>query len=143
VRVVAAVWSGRRGSNPRRPAWEAGILPLNYSRLTNLLPILELSACKFSVQHQYNKNSRSDGELVGGEGRLCHSDDRLTLFAPFCKPLRVRGYGSRRPRPGARERPVARPMVGLGAEFNPSRARDRKWHRLFYDVAFALRSSRF
>ena len=26
-------WSGRRGSNPRRPAWEAGILPLNYSRV--------------------------------------------------------------------------------------------------------------
>ncbi len=25
-------WSGRRESNPRRPAWEAGILPLNYSR---------------------------------------------------------------------------------------------------------------
>ncbi len=26
-------WSGRRGSNPRHPAWEAGVLPLNYSRL--------------------------------------------------------------------------------------------------------------
>ena len=25
-------WSGRWDSNPRRPAWEAGILPLNYSR---------------------------------------------------------------------------------------------------------------
>src|SRR3954471_7158416 len=25
--------SGRPGSNRRRPAWEAGILPLNYSRL--------------------------------------------------------------------------------------------------------------
>src|SRR5919109_5647480 len=25
-------WSGRRDSNPPRPAWEAGILPLNYSR---------------------------------------------------------------------------------------------------------------
>ena len=25
-------WSGRPGSNRRRPAWEAGILPLNYSR---------------------------------------------------------------------------------------------------------------
>ena len=25
-------WSGRRGSNPRHPAWEAGVLPLNYSR---------------------------------------------------------------------------------------------------------------
>ncbi len=26
-------WSGRRGSNPRRSAWEADILPLNYSRI--------------------------------------------------------------------------------------------------------------
>ena len=26
-------WSGRPDSNRRRPAWEAGILPLNYSRL--------------------------------------------------------------------------------------------------------------
>jgi hypothetical protein len=26
-------WSGRPGSNRRRPAWEAGILPLNYSRI--------------------------------------------------------------------------------------------------------------
>src|SRR3954470_721430 len=25
-------WSGRRGSNPRHPAWEADVLPLNYSR---------------------------------------------------------------------------------------------------------------
>src|SRR5262249_36771631 len=27
-------WSGRPGSNRRRPAWEAGILPLNYARST-------------------------------------------------------------------------------------------------------------
>jgi hypothetical protein len=25
-------WSGRPGSNRRRPAWEAGMLPLNYAR---------------------------------------------------------------------------------------------------------------
>ena len=25
-------WSGRRGSNPRHQAWEACVLPLNYSR---------------------------------------------------------------------------------------------------------------
>src|SRR5207248_9842773 len=31
-------WSGRPDSNRRRPAWEAGILPLNYGRLTS--PIL-------------------------------------------------------------------------------------------------------
>src|SRR5215469_14027792 len=28
-----AVGSGRRGSNPRQPAWEAGTLPLSYSRM--------------------------------------------------------------------------------------------------------------
>src|SRR5437763_15596917 len=27
-------WSGRPASNRRRPAWGAGILPLNYGRLT-------------------------------------------------------------------------------------------------------------
>jgi hypothetical protein len=26
-------WSGRRGSNPRQPAWKAGTLPLSYSRI--------------------------------------------------------------------------------------------------------------
>ena len=26
------IWSGKRDSNPRLPAWEASILPLNYSR---------------------------------------------------------------------------------------------------------------
>ena len=30
--LLAGKWSGRRGSNPRRSAWEADILPLNYSR---------------------------------------------------------------------------------------------------------------
>jgi hypothetical protein len=30
---LAVSLSGRRDSNPRRPAWEAGILPLNYARV--------------------------------------------------------------------------------------------------------------
>src|SRR5437773_5310182 len=34
-------WSGRPDSNRRRPAWEAGILPLNYGRSPP--PILLLS----------------------------------------------------------------------------------------------------
>src|SRR5579863_252425 len=29
---VGKIWSGRPGSNRRHPAWEAGVLPLNYSR---------------------------------------------------------------------------------------------------------------
>ena len=32
VPKLLKTWSGRWDSNPRRPAWEAGILPLNYSR---------------------------------------------------------------------------------------------------------------
>ena len=27
------LWSGRRDLNPRQPAWEAGTLPLSYSRI--------------------------------------------------------------------------------------------------------------
>src|SRR5437762_5353158 len=30
-------WSGRPDSNRRRPAWEAGILPLNYGRPADLI----------------------------------------------------------------------------------------------------------
>src|SRR6266508_479813 len=41
-------WSGRPDSNRRRPAWEAGILPLNYSRLrlfsTTWLKVKDLTA---------------------------------------------------------------------------------------------------
>lgn len=33
VRCWKGEWSGRWDSNPRRPAWEAGILPLNYARV--------------------------------------------------------------------------------------------------------------
>ena len=31
-RCLRNEWSGRPGSNRRHPAWEAGVLPLNYSR---------------------------------------------------------------------------------------------------------------
>jgi hypothetical protein len=30
--LIFKTWSGRWESNPQRPAWEAGILPLNYAR---------------------------------------------------------------------------------------------------------------
>src|SRR5450631_2791045 len=32
TRLSREIWSGRPGSNRRHPAWEAGVLPLNYSR---------------------------------------------------------------------------------------------------------------
>ena len=44
---LADFWenSGRRDSNPRRPAWEAGILPLNYARKHCIIKDLCSSAC--------------------------------------------------------------------------------------------------
>ena len=33
IALFSAVWSERRDSNPQQPAWEAGILPLNYFRI--------------------------------------------------------------------------------------------------------------
>src|ERR1700694_5620111 len=36
VKSRVNAWSGRRGSNPRQPAWKAGTLPLSYSRMINL-----------------------------------------------------------------------------------------------------------
>ena len=50
--------SGRRGSNPRRPAWEAGILPLNYSRLRK--QILTVSV---HVINRFVKNVPNSGQL--------------------------------------------------------------------------------
>src|ERR1039458_2313676 len=38
-------WGGRRDSNPRRPAWEAGILPLNYSRTRGFSHTITQSIC--------------------------------------------------------------------------------------------------
>ena len=43
-------WSGRPGSNRRRPAWEAGILPLNYSRL-RLFSTTWLKAKDLTARH--------------------------------------------------------------------------------------------
>src|SRR5207249_4646554 len=37
-------WSGRPDSNRRRPAWEAGILPLNYGRSLGVGQVLRLLA---------------------------------------------------------------------------------------------------
>ncbi len=46
--------SGRSDSNRRRPAWEAGILPLNYARTRNVLQLYELTARGQSVSIRVN-----------------------------------------------------------------------------------------
>ena len=53
VSKVFENWSGRRDSNPRRPAWEAGILPLNYSRFAAVANIT-----KFADFHHAARRAR-------------------------------------------------------------------------------------
>ena len=67
------LWSGRPGSNRRRPAWEAGILPLNYSRLLKhsrpnhyAIPPsararLQLTRNQLDQLHKYSLDSRYGG----------------------------------------------------------------------------------
>ena len=54
--VLIERWSGGRGSNPRRPAWEAGILPLNYPRF--------LSGANHNINNRLRKIS------MYGSGRI-------------------------------------------------------------------------
>ncbi len=62
-------WSGRRGSNPRRPAWEAGILPLNYSR----------GFVFHTISQRRNRVITAPG-TIGDSGRLkvsCYARSRI------------------------------------------------------------------
>ncbi len=49
-------WSGRRGSNPRQPAWKAGTLPLSYSRKsrgaqTRTADLLVPNQARYQLRH--------------------------------------------------------------------------------------------
>ena len=60
------IWSGRSGSNRRRPAWEADILPLNYARSIFMIfnrPVI--------VNHHLHCRGRERAKGIGNgcEGR--------------------------------------------------------------------------
>ena len=46
--TMPRTWSGRRGSNPRHSAWEADVLPLNYSRASTSIHQMS-SACRSRI----------------------------------------------------------------------------------------------
>ena len=58
TRGVMQVWSGRPGSNRRHSAWEADVLPLNYSRFVrNYTPgDQDESSCAFSSNSMKARN---------------------------------------------------------------------------------------
>src|SRR5881394_1897864 len=72
-------WSGRRGSNPRRPAWEAGILPLNYSRLpSNCFPAHFTTTSTYHNEAQPSTGIGVRGETAGAVEATRHFDNPVS-----------------------------------------------------------------
>src|SRR5205823_12321606 len=73
-------WSGRWESNPRRPAWEAGILPLNYSRTLQVITNTTLTRQQLGVAQRDRAFPRSECSSLG-------EHDTLAFLPPVCKLL--------------------------------------------------------
>ena len=76
---LARIWSGRPGSNRRRPAWEAGILPLNYSRsviavtaeIVTLCALFQNLPPVLNMQFQIGTELRIRAKTLWIEAYLC------------------------------------------------------------------------
>jgi hypothetical protein len=58
-------WSGRPGSNRRRPAWEAGILPLNYARSERAMEVFYMELrrpCQSRVRPTWHRTTRNSNK---------------------------------------------------------------------------------
>src|SRR5262245_47274510 len=63
------LWSGRRDSNPRRPAWEAGILP------TELLPLSQHP--KYSTESHLRASTKYPSlRISDSTATLCYVDSK-------------------------------------------------------------------
>jgi hypothetical protein len=82
--------SGRRGSNPRRPAWEASTLPLSYSR--NLEASYTVVR-KRRLQDQSRHQNHSTGWFSPARGRL---SDVTPAACDFDQGRKAGRTGSRR-----------------------------------------------
>ncbi len=87
-------WSGRWESNPRRSAWEADILPLNYARSSGLLypdPALRSRSLQFKGHCEHPQGARQslmNGEIVTLPPTL-RSGLRLTAMTWAYRRIRV------------------------------------------------------
>src|SRR5207245_4891689 len=89
-------WSGRPDSNRRRPAWEAGILPLNYGRSPPpiLLLITHYSSCA---------RAAADARPASGAARRV---GRPAVWVWRRLRLRIGGRGQEQPSEAVRGRKV-------------------------------------
>ena len=112
-------WSGRRDSNPRRPAWEAGILPLNYSRSIRIgYLLLDLystpqmgsrSTAGLPEGARHGSGGFADSERIRGDLRVAVRKDasparRAQDTSPRRKPWEM-GRARKSPRRGRKMAP--------------------------------------
>src|ERR1700688_2090145 len=74
-------WSGRPGSNRRHPAWEAGVLPLNYSRsLVIDEPSFRVSQPKSSTRRPGKQSAKHESLLRGiRDARGCNRQTSISF----------------------------------------------------------------
>ena len=60
----------RRGIEPRSPAWQARILPLNHQRYRSFIPTLQSFESDISVKQRVRENSREFEICVMAKVRL-------------------------------------------------------------------------
>src|ERR1700678_4369254 len=77
-------WSGRPGSNRRHPAWEAGVLPLNYSRSLRgkSTIIYQFPSLFFSAQSFPTPDFHAGGEPAATFGTPRHRRSLSWLSSP-------------------------------------------------------------
>ena len=82
AKQIIDFWSGRRDSNPRRPAWEAGILPTELLPLSGRSKYIKDSAlCARSRWVSLRIPDSHAGQLLAGI-QLTKSRSGLTLTSP-------------------------------------------------------------
>ncbi len=79
------------GIEPTPPAWEAGVLPLNYTRMerkTGFEPATLALARRCSTPEPLPQTDATRRELLGGSGRNRTADTRI--FSPLLYRLSYR-----------------------------------------------------
>src|SRR5947208_12902798 len=79
-------WSGRPDSNRRRPAWEAGILPLNYGRPAPPILLLERHGEGLDdlVAPRFPVDPLADSVQIDRKSTRLNSSHQIISYAVFC-----------------------------------------------------------
>jgi hypothetical protein len=101
IRHLTRNWSGRRESNPRQSAWEADVLPLNYTRVGQGSRV----GSRFTSSHSRGGRARASAAPVRERRGWCRrrgSNPRPSVYKTAALPLCYTGKEMRRHQPPPR-----------------------------------------